>query len=808
MFKNYFKTSWRNLLKNKAHSFINISGLSIGMAVAILIGLWIWDELSFNKYHRNYSRIAQIMTRGRDVKDGPYVNNSLQYPLATELQTNYKDNFKHVIRASWIQDHILSVGDKKLSAKGQFMDAGAPEMFTLKMLKGNWNGLHDPYSIMLSSSLAKALFGNADAMGQIVMMGNKTNVKVTGVYNDLPVNSQFNIVKFFSPWDLWVAENSWIKERATNDWRNHFLRLYAEIRTGTNFKTVTDNIKGVELQNIRNLENFKEDVARNPQLFLLPMSDWHLQPIDRKGAIDDKPVRMVWLVSTIGLFVLLLACINFMNLSTARSEKRAKEVGIRKTIGSMRRQLIYQFFSESFLVVLFSFVWSCLIVSLLLPWFNDLSAKEMILPWNNFYFWLISVGFIFITGLLAGSYPALYLSSFKPIKVLKGTFRTGRLAAIPRKALVIMQFTVSVALIISTIVVFRQLQFAKDRPVGYDREGLIMLDMRSNDFYGKYDLIRTELINTGVVSDMSQSMGKPTEVVSGNDGFEWKGKDPNKNESFGTLAVTHEHGKTVGWQFIAGRDFSRTFASDSSGVVINEAAAKYMELQHPVGETITWKWRDKSPVPYTILGIIKDVVMRSPYEPVEPTMFFVKALNGGVSCINMRVKPGIAMNQALPKIEAVFKRLIPSVPFDYQFVDEDYALKFAAEERIGKLAGFFTILAVFISCLGLFGLASFVAEQRTKEVGIRKVLGASAFSLWRLLSNEFVVLVVISLLIAVPVAYYFMRNWLQDYQYRAPLSWWIFAFAGAAALLITLLTVSFQAIKAALTNPVKSLRSE
>ena len=808
MFKNYFKTSWRNLLKNKAHSFINISGLSIGMAVAILIGLWIWDELSFNKYHRNYSRIAQIMTRGRDVKDGPYVNNSLQYPLATELQNNYKDNFKHVIRASWIQDHILSVGDKKLSAKGQFMDAGAPEMFTLKMLKGNWNGLHDPYSIMLSSSLAKALFGNADPMGQIVMMGNKTNVKVTGVYNDLPVNSQFNIVKFFSPWDLWVAENSWIKERATNDWRNHFLRLYAEIRTGTNFKTVTDNIKDVELQNIRNLENFKEDVARNPQLFLLPMTDWHLQPIDRKGVIDDKPVRMVWLVSTIGLFVLLLACINFMNLSTARSEKRAKEVGIRKTIGSMRRQLIYQFFSESFLVVLFSFVWSCLIVSLLLPWFNDLSAKEMILPWNNFYFWLISVGFIFITGLLAGSYPALYLSSFKPIKVLKGTFRTGRLAAIPRKALVIMQFTVSVALIISTIVVFRQLQFAKDRPVGYDREGLIMLDMRSNDFYGKYDLIRTELINTGVVSDMSQSMGKPTEVVSGNDGFEWKGKDPNKNESFGTLAVTHEHGKTVGWQFIAGRDFSRTFASDSSGVVINEAAAKYMELQHPVGETITWKWRDKSPVPYTILGIIKDVVMRSPYEPVEPTMFFVKALNGGVSCINMRVKPGIAMNQALPKIEAVFKKLIPSVPFDYQFVDEDYALKFAAEERIGKLAGFFTILAVFISCLGLFGLASFVAEQRTKEVGIRKVLGASAFSLWRLLSNEFVVLVVISLLIAVPVAYYFMRNWLQDYQYRAPLSWWIFAFAGAAALLITLLTVSFQAIKAALTNPVKSLRSE
>jgi hypothetical protein len=335
-----------------------------------------------------------------------------------------------------------------------------------------------------------------------------------------------------------------------------------------------------------------------------------------------------------------------------------------------------------------------------------------------------------------------------------------------------------------------------------------MVDMRSDDFFGKYDLLRTELLNTGVVSNMSESMGKVTEVVSGNNGFDWKGRDPNKDKSFGTLAVTHEHGATVGWQFIAGRDFSRAFASDSSGVVINEAAANYMQLQNPVGQTITWKWSENQPVPYTILGVIKDMVMESPYEPVEPTMFFIKPLNGGVSCINIRVKPGVAMSRALPKIEAVFKKLIPAVPFDYQFADEDYALKFAAEERIGKLSGFFTILAVFISCLGLFGLASFVAEQRTKEIGIRKVLGASTFSLWRLLSNEFVGLVIIALLVSVPLAYYFMYTWLQDYQYRAALSWWIFTLAGAGALLITLLTVSFHAIKAAIANPVKSLRTE
>ena len=807
MFRNYLKTAWRSLIKNRVSSLINISGLAVGMAIAMLIGLWIYDELSFNKYHQNYDRIARIITRGVDPKEGPYVNNSVQYPLATELQTNYQDNFRHIVKASWVQDYILTAGDKKLSGRGAFMDRDAPEMFTLKMQKGNWSGLHDPHSIMLSASLAKALFGDIDPMNQIVLISNKTSVKVTGVYEDLPLNSQFAFVKFFSAWALWESENDWIK-KSVNNWDNHFLQIYAEIKPGLNFKSVYNSIKDAELQNIKKLENAEEAIARSPQVFLLPMSEWHLHPIDRSAVIDNKPIRMVWMVTIIGVFILLLACINFMNLSTARSEKRAKEVGIRKTIGSVRRQLVYQFFSESFLVVIFSFIVSCVLVNLLLPWFNNVSGKEMRLPLYNFYFWLMCAGFILITSLLAGSYPALYLSSFKAVKVLKGIFRTGKLAVLPRKVLVVTQFTVSVALVISTIVVYRQIQFARNRPVGYDREGLIMVDMRSDDFYGKYDLLRSELLKTGVVSNMSESMGKSTELVSGNDGFDWKGRNPNKTESFGTLAVTHEHGKTVGWQFIAGRDFSREIINDSSGVVINESAAKYMELGDPVGETITWKWGENKPVPYTILGVIKDVVMESPYDPVSPTMFFIKPLNGGVSCINIRVTPGVIMSKALPGIEAVFKKLIPSVPFDYEFADEDYALKFAAEERIGKLAGFFTILAVFISCLGLFGLASFVAGQRTKEVGIRKVLGASTFMLWRLLSNEFVVLVIISLLIAVPVAYYFMHNWLQDYRYRVALSWWIFATAGAGALVITLLTVSFQAINAAIANPVKSLRTE
>jgi putative ABC transport system permease protein len=807
MIRNYFVIAKRSLVKNKVSSIVNIGGLTIGMAVAILIGLWVYDELSFNKYHDNHSRIAQVMTGGQDAKEGAFTNNSLQYPLAIELQTTYKDNFKHVIRSSWFQEYILTAGEKKISGGGLFMDSGAPEMFTLKMKSGSWNGLADPHSIMLAASTAKALFGESDPVGQLLVINNKDNVTVTGVYEDLPQNTQLKEMKFLSPFDLWVSMNDWIKARATNDWNNHFLKVYAEIKPGYNFTAVNNNIKNAELQNISKLEGFEEHIARSPHVFLQPMDKWHLFPF-KDGVPDNKAANMVWLIGVIGLFVLILACINFINLSTARSAKRAKEVGIRKTIGSFRSQLVLQFFCESFLVVIISFALSCLLVALSLPWFNQLVAKEMKLPLNDIYFWSVSVAFVVVTGLLAGVYPALYLSSFNPVKALSGTFKAGRLASVPRKVLVVIQFTVSIALIIGTIVIYRQVQFARNRPVGYDREGLVMIQMKSTDFLGKYDVLRTSLLNTGVVTNMSESMGKVTEVSSGNNGFDWKGKDINKEESFGTLAVTHEHGQTAGWQFIAGRDFSRDHVSDSSGVVINESAAKYMGLQQPVGETISWKWRDNPPKSYTILGVIRDMVMESPYEPVEPTLFFVKALNGGVNWINIRVNPSVAMSKALPSIEAVFKKIIPSAPFDYKFVDQDYALKFAAEDLISKLAGFFAVFAVMISCLGLFGLASFVAEQRTKEMGVRKVLGASVFKIWRLLSAEFLVLVLVSLFIATPVAYYFMDNWLQNYQYRANLSWWIFAMAGMTAVFITLVTVSYQAINTALANPVKSLRTE
>lgn len=808
MIKSYLTTALRNLLRNRISTGFNLAGLTIGIAVTLLVGLWVRDELSFNSYHHNVDRIAQVVVRGEDKKDGPFINNSVQYPLATELQTNYADQFKHIVRASWINDVILSAGDKKLSAVGQYMDPAAPEMFSLKMVQGTWSALQDPHSILLAASVAKALFGNTNPVNQVISLNNKSSLKVTGVYEDLPRNTQLHQIKFLSTWDFWVSQNKWIGERAMNDWHNHFLKLYVEIPAGSNMAAVTNAIRDVELRNISKLEGFEDHVARKPQLYLYPMKRWHLYPF-AKGVADTKPVRMVWMIGTVGFFVLLLACINFINLSTARSAKRAREVGIRKTIGSRRWQLVFQFFSESVLLVFFSFLLACLLVSMFLPWFNDLAGKRMMMPWLDSYFWLAGFAFIILTSILAGSYPALYLSSFKPITVLKGgILRSSRWASLPRKALVVVQFSVSVALIISTIVVYRQILFAKDRPVGYTREGLLTLAMKSDDFKGKYDVLRNELLHTGVVSDMSASMGKVTEVVSGNSGFEWKGKDPNDDESFATLAVSFDQGRTIGWQFIAGRDYSNDIPGDSSGVVVNESFAKYTKLDNPVGETITWKWRDNPPKPYTILGVVKDMVMDSPYEPIEPTLFFAKALNGGVSDINIRVKPGVTMSQALPKIEEVFKKLVPAVPFDYSFVDQDYALKFTAEMRIGKLAGFFTALAILISCLGLFGLASYMAEQRTREIGVRKVLGASITDLWYLLSKEFVLLVLIAMCISVPIAWSFMHDWLQNYQYRSEMSWWIVGITGLLVVIITLLTISFHTLRAALMNPVKSLRVE
>jgi putative ABC transport system permease protein len=542
---------------------------------------------------------------------------------------------------------------------------------------------------------------------------------------------------------------------------------------------------------------------------LLPLDKLHLYNEFTNGRMSGGRIQTVWLFGIIGLFVLLLACINFMNLSTARSERRAKEVGIRKAVGSLRTQLIGQFISESLAVSFLSLVLTLILVQLSLPFFNGLADKHMSLPWSNIRFWALLFMFTFITGLIAGSYPAFYLSAFKPIKVLKGSFRVGRLAAIPRKVLVVVQFTVSVTLIIGTIIVFRQIGYAKDRPIGYTREGLITVDMNTDDLHKHDEAIRTELLQSGAITDMGESNSLPTEISSGNGGFYWKGVGPDNSFNFGTIDVNYDFGHTIGWKVIEGRDFSRKFPGDTAsvmgGLIVNESAAKQMGLQHPVGEVVNYKGTIFANVPHVIVGVVKDMVMLSPYDKTNPVMFFC---GGYVGNMIIRVNPTMPMREALAKIGPIFKKYNTGNPFAYRFIDDLYAKKFAAEERIGNLASFFTVLAVFISCLGLFGLASFMAEQRVKEIGVRKVLGATVFNLWKLLSKDFVTLVVLSCCISIPIAWYFLHAWLKKYDYRTDISWWIFAAAAGGALCITLLTVSYQAIQAALANPVKSLRSE
>ncbi|MEJ7644734.1 MAG: ABC transporter permease [Chryseolinea sp.] len=793
MIRHYLNIALRNLMRNRGYSLINIGGLAVGMAVAILIGLWIHDELSFNTYYKNYDKIARVTVQG--VMNGEiFTSDQMSIPLGTELRSSFPQDFERVIMSSSTSEHILAAEDNKFTMEGNFLSPEAAEMLSLNMLKGTRMGLSDPSSIMLCQSAARVLFGDVDPLHKTIKIDNRLDVIVTGVYEDFPYNTEFRDMKFMASWDLYVSSNDFVKNNQ-NNWMNSQWQILAQISAKTNFEAVSSKIKNIIVEKVPQAAPLKITI------FLDPMSRWHLYADWYKTGKMEGRVEFVRLFGVIGVFVLLLACINFMNLSTARSEKRAKEVGVRKAVGSVRGQLMLQFFSESLLVVSFSFLLSLVLLGVSLPFFNDLADKKITAPWSNSRFWLLGLGVSLITGLIAGLYPSVYLSSFNPVKVLKGTFNIGRLASMPRKVLVVVQFTVSIALIVGTIVIFNQIRYVKNRPIGYEQKGLMTVAMNTPELFGRYNELRNELLETKAVIDMSTSSAPATDLNFRSSGFEWEGKDPGFHENFGTIAVTHDFGNTVGWQFIDGRDFSREYASDSSGMVINETAARYMHITDPVGKIV--KRNNKT---YMILGVIKDMVMGSPYEPVYQTVFMLDY--NWATVINIRLNPEKSASESITQIEKVFKKFNPDGPFDYNFSDQQFASKFSTEERIGKLCSFFAAFAIFISCLGLFGLASFVAEQRTKEIGVRKVLGASMSNLWLTLSSDFLLLVIISILVASPLAYYFMNGWINKFTYHTEISLWIFAATGAAVLAITLLTVSFQFIKTSLTNPVNYLRSE
>lgn len=807
MLQSYFKIGWRHLLRHKGFSFINVGGLGLGMTVAMFIGLWIYDELSFNKRHEHYDTIGKIWQGSIDHQtqmiEGGY---ALQYPVAATLRNNYGQYFEQVLMAWWITDFTLSVGDRKFARTGEFIEEGGPEMLSLKMLSGTYESLRDPQSIILSKALASAMFGNEDPINKRVRINNNVEATVTGVYEDLPFNSTFREVEFFAPWSLLKSLMTWINNR-DGDWENHFVNTYVRLRPNVSVEEVNAAIRDLYSKNIP--ADFYRTIAEyEPFVQVVPMRTWHLYSQFKDGEPSTGRITYVWLFGIVGAFILLLACINFVNLTTARSERRAREVGVRKTMGSLYRQLVLQFLHESFMVVMLAFVLSLALLGLLRDTFNDIAEKQLSLPLDNIYFWLVALAFVVATSLLAGLYPAFYLSSFNPVKVLKGVTRIGRYAALPRQVLVVLQFTVSVMLVVGTLVVYQQVEHARNRPVGYARDGLLTVPMNDPAYGSKLDVLKTELLNSGAVVEVATSSSSMTHVNNVTGGYNWQGKDPNLDAQFANYEVSPEFGKTIRWELVAGRDFSPDIPADTvSSIIINETAARYMGIENPIGqELIDVDEFGNFQSSGTIIGVVKDLVITSPYEPVLQTIFHYGGNARGM--MHLRMNPAMSAGEALPRIRAVFDAVVPSALFDYRFVDEEYALKFRQEERIGKLAGIFTTLAVIISCLGLFGLVSYVAEQRTKEIGIRKVVGASVFAIWKMLSKDFVVLVLIASFIGIPMASYVLSRWLTGFEYRTTISWWIPVVSALCAIVITLITVSARALRAARMNPVQSLRTE
>ncbi|MEJ7645345.1 MAG: ABC transporter permease [Chryseolinea sp.] len=793
MLQNYFKIAWRNLINSPGSSLINIGGLAIGMAVALLIGVWVFDELNFNKSFENYDRLGQVyhhITFGED----SFAMTEFPAPMGDVLKTDFPE-FEEIALATFQQEHIIDFNEKKLSKAGLFVEPQFTAMFSVKMLKGSEKPLADVHSIILSKTLATTLLGN-EPVGKMIKFDNRDLLMVTGVFEEFPSNSEFNDIHMLMPLTYFFSVNE-AHRLKINNWEDFSFQCFVLMDEEASFNKVQPKLKQVLYD-----RTSVDGKAMKPQGFLFPMKGWHLYSDFKNGVSTQSRIRSVWMFTTLGFFVLLIACINFMNLSTARSEKRSREVGVRKVMGSQRKQLVIQFLSESMLIAFLSFCFALGVVAVTFPWFNDLAGKQMLMPWTDLRFLLISLAFVFITGGLAGSYPALYLSSFSPVKVLKGTFKTGRFALLPRKIMVTFQFITSIVLIVGTVVVYLQIKHAKQRPVGFDRQGILQVNVRTDALAkADYNALRNELLATNAVENMAISDFPVTGAMAGDGSLSWEGKDPAATPLIALNSCSHDFPKTNGFQFVEGRDFSREYSIDTSAVIINELAAKLISEKDIIGKKIMFGQKER-----VIVGVIKDQIRWTPYMKQSPHLYYINyAAN---RYLTIRLNQKLSMQEALHKIEAVIKKFDDAAPFDYKFQDDEYARLFEDEERLGTLAAVFSALAIFISCIGIFGLATFAAGQRVKEIGIRKVLGASVYSLWRMLSYDFVKLVLIAILLGLPLSYYLATRWLQQYEYRTKIPWMVFLVTALLAVAITLLTVSYQAIKAAVMDPVKSLRTD
>ncbi len=789
MLKNYFKVAIRSLMKNSVYSFINITGLAVGIACTILIVLWVQDETSYDRFHPKVNELYQVWTNAHfDGKINSWI--STPQPLKTALKEEFSD-IKNTAISDWGGTHLLTVGDKKLNKRGYFASSEFLEMFQFPLITGSpENVLDDTYSIVLTESAARSLFGDEDPINKLVKMDNSSDVKVTGILKDIPSNSSFEF-DYLTPFALMLATQDWAKN-AEHNWGNSSFQTFVELPKGTNPDDVEAQIRDLLMVK-------QQDDNVKKELFLHPLSRWRLHSDFENGQESGGMIDYVNMFSVIAIFIIVIACINFMNLATARSERRAREVGIRKSVGSKRQELVAQFLGESLLITFIAYVLAIFLVEGVLPFYNDLVEKHLYVPYLSSQFWIFTLAVIFITGLVSGSYPALYLSSFNVVKVLKGKIQVGKSASLPRKILVTLQFGFSIILIVGTIVVYYQIQHVKSRDLGYNQENLITIQY-NNELRENYNTIKQELLRTGVVESVTRSNSPITEIWS-NNFMGWPGKPEDLRVIFATVATEYDYTKTMGIKVLQGRDFSEDFKSDTAAIIVNQAALDIMGLEDPIGQQLDL-WGGKR----ELIGVVDNTLMGSPFRAVGPLFMIMD--RDWISSVTIRLSKTDDLQASLEKVSNIFAQLNPAYPFEYSFADVEFKKKFTTIDLIGKLANLFAFLALFITGLGLFGLAAFTAEQRTKEIGIRKVLGATVTAVVVMISRDFSRLVIMAFIISAPIAWYAMDSFLERYPYRVDIPWWTFPLAGGLAFILAIGIVSMQALRAAVDNPVKSLRSE
>jgi putative ABC transport system permease protein len=788
MIKNYFKIAWRNLIKNRLYSIINIGGLAIGMAVSFMLLLYVFNELSYDKFNTNSDRLYRVL-RNQPSNGELMTNSATPIPLAPAITKDFPEVEK-VARANWGNDVLMNYKDKALKVNTMAADSTLLDMFSFDFVYGNKkSALADQSSIVLTQSGAKAIFGDANPIGQVVKLNNKYPLKVSAVIKDNPANSSFNFNALIS-WSAYSAQQSWVK---TSGWGNYSFLTYVMLKPAVSVDKVNAKLKGiVERYDPHNKEN---------KMFLYPFAKFHLYSDFKNGVSVGGSIGYVRLFLMLAIGILIIACINFMNLSTARSERRAREVGVRKAIGANRFSLVLQFMGESLLMAFVAFLLALALVWVLLPVFNDIIRLQLSLPYGNLWAWLTAIAVTVFTGLVAGSYPALFLSSFKPVKVLKGQVITPKTTVRPRQVLVILQFSFAVCLILTSIFIYKQINYIKDRPVGYDRAGLVeMPDEGSMD--SKFESFRLDAINAGAITDAALTSGSITNNQSSSWGITWQGQLPGEDKlPIDQMAVTYHFVSTYGLKLIQGRDFSKAYLSDSSAIILNQAAVKLMRFKDPMGQLVNYQGKNCK-----VVGVVENFVWGSPYEPVKPAI--IGFIPGWTGSIALRLTPAKSVSQSLAILQGIYKKYNPEYPFEYKFTDDKFARKFQNEKLLGTMSAGFTCLAITISCLGLFGLASFSAAQRKKEIGIRKVLGASTGHLWFNLSKEFVILIMIAFIPGSLLSLWYVNDMFRNYTFHTDISAWVFIVTLVLSLVICLITVSWQAIKAALSNPVVSLRSE